>query len=81
MLEQIRDILTDTLRLGERGQEMSSDTALLGNIPEFDSMSVVTVVMLLEEEFDIEFEDDDITADSFATLGDLVHLVEQKLDS
>lgn len=81
MLEQIRDILTDTLKLGERGREMGADTALLGNIPEFDSMSVVTVVMLLEEEFDIEFEDDDITADSFATLGDLVNLVAQKLDS
>lgn len=81
MLEQVRDILTDTLKLGERGRQMSSATALLGSIPELDSMTVVTVVLLLEEEFGIEFEDDEITADSFATLGDLVNLVEQKLVS
>ena len=81
MLEQIRDILTDTLKLGDRGRRMASGTALLGNIPELDSMAVVTVITTLEEEFDIEFEDDEITADSFATLGDLVNLVEQKLGS
>jgi acyl carrier protein len=69
------------LKLGERGHEMVSGTALLGNIPELDSMTVVAVIITLEEEFDIEFEDDEITADSFATLGDLVNLVEQKLES
>ena len=60
---------------------MRNTTALLGNIPEFDSMTVVTVILLLEEEYDIEFDDDEITADSFATLGDLVKLIEQKLAS
>ena len=79
MQDQIASLLTDTLDLGQRGERLTGDSTLLGSLPEFDSMAVVTVITQLEEQFGIEFDDDDITADSFATLGALVELVQGKL--
>lgn len=79
MQEQIASLLTETLNLGARGKQLSAESPLLGSIPEFDSMAVVTVVTQLEEQYGVEFDDDDITAESFATLGDLVNLVKGKL--
>lgn len=79
MHEEIRSLLTDTLNLGQRGERLTEDSALLGSLPEFDSMAVVTVITQIEEQYGIVFEDDDITADSFATLGSIVELVQDKL--
>ena len=79
MLDEIRDLLTSVLKLGSRGQNLTETSELLGNIPELDSMAVVTVITMLEEQFDVEFDDEDISADSFATLGALCGLVERKI--
>jgi acyl carrier protein len=42
-------------------------------------MAVVTVITGLEEQFDIEVDDDDITAEIFENLGSLTRFVEHKL--
>ena len=36
--------------------------------------------MYLEEEFDIEFEDDDMVAETFETINALIKFVQQKQD-
>ena len=79
MQNQIALLLTETLNLGHRGEQLSSESPLLGSLPEFDSMAIVTVITQLEEQYGIEFDDDDITAESFETLGALVELVKGKL--
>lgn len=79
MQDQIASLLTETLNLGPRGAQLTAESPLLGSLPEFDSMAVVTVVTQLEEQFGLEFDDEDITAESFATLGALAQLVESKL--
>lgn len=73
-------ILKDVLRLGPRVDGMTATTPLLGAIPEMDSMAVVAVVTALEEHFGLGLEDDEITGDSFETVGSLVALVESKLN-
>jgi acyl carrier protein len=54
-------------------------TALLGNLPELDSMAVVSVITALEERYGFTVNDDEISAETFATLGSLVDFVERKL--
>jgi acyl carrier protein len=76
--EQVRQILGNVLQLGERAARLSPETALLGGIPEFDSMAVVGVVTALEDQLDILVEDDDITADTFETVGSLAAFVDSK---
>jgi acyl carrier protein len=78
-VEDIRQVVGDVLQLGPRTAELTADTALLGNIPEFDSMAVVSVITMLEDQFGIVVEDDDISAETFETLGQLTDFVNSKL--
>jgi acyl carrier protein len=78
-LEEVKNILTDTLHLGERRKYLTSDTPLLGSMPELDSMAVINVISSLEERFDIVVEDDEISAQTFETLGSLATFVDNKL--
>lgn len=78
-LDKIRQVLTDTLQLGDRGKLIDSETLLMEDIPELDSMAVVAVVAALEEAFDIVIDDEDMTAERFSTLGTLTELVDTKV--
>jgi acyl carrier protein len=78
-LDEVKDILSDVLSLGERKNLIKIDSSLLGSIPELDSMAVVNVITALEEHFGITVNDDEISAKTFETLGSLVNFVEQKL--
>lgn len=77
-LEQVKSILADALSLGERGTALTADTGLLGNLPEFDSMAVINVIAAMEEHFGIVFEDDEISASAFQSVGTLSALVDSK---
>ncbi len=79
VIDRVRSILRDALQLGDRAASLGPGSRLLGAIPEFDSMAVVTVLTMIEEEFDIAVDDDEISADSFETLATLVAFVEQKV--
>ncbi|MFP4648902.1 MAG: acyl carrier protein [Halorhodospira sp.] len=74
----VLDILDRTLELGGRAQQMTRETPLLGALPELDSMAVVWLVEALEEELATRIEDDEITAELFATVGTLADFVTQK---
>ena len=79
--EDIKTMLADVLSLGPRKSQLTESTPLLGSIPELDSMAVVNVITAMEDRFGISVSDDEISADTFATLGSLVGFVEGKLNS
>lgn len=76
----LRAILNDTLQLGGRADNLHADSPLFGAIPEFDSMAVVTVVTAIEEQFGIVVDDEDLTEETFATMGNLTDFVDRKLE-
>jgi acyl carrier protein len=76
---QVKNLLVQTLQLDYRGASLDASSPLLGAIPELDSMAVVNIITALEEHFGFFVEDDEISADSFETLGSLVEFVERKL--
>jgi acyl carrier protein len=78
-LDDVKQILTDVLSLGDQGAALTADSPLLGSIPELDSMAVVNLITALEEHFGITVEDDEIGAATFETLGSLANFVEHKL--
>lgn len=78
-LEEVKNILSDVLSLGERKNSLSENSILLGSIPELDSMAVVNVITGLEEHFGISVDDDEISARTFETVGSLTRFVQQKL--
>jgi len=75
---QVRNILRDSLNLGARADRLTADSPLLGGIPELDSMAVVQIITMIETECGITIDDDELSADVFATLGSLVHFVAEK---
>jgi len=81
VLKEVSRVLDDVLSLGGRGAAFTRDTALLGAIPELDSMAVVTLITTLEERFGIIVDDDDIDGSTFESVGSLADFVTAKLAS
>lgn len=76
---QLREVLRDVLSLGPRADALTDDSALLGAVPELDSMAVAGVIAAIEDRFGIVVDDDDISGATFATFGSLVAFVRDKL--
>ncbi|WP_372626981.1 acyl carrier protein [Arsukibacterium sp.] len=71
----LADILRSVLQINK---DFTANTALLGAIPEFDSMAVIAVITELEDQLGIEFDDDEISAEIFETFGGLEAFVSEK---
>src|SRR5262245_25860802 len=50
-IDRVRRILRDALQLGARADALGEQSQLLGSIPEFDSMAIVSVIGMIEEEY------------------------------
>ena len=81
MIEEIKQILNTVLQLDGRGSDWDRDTMLLGSVPEIDSMAVVTILTTVEERYDVIVEDDEVSGETFATLGTLVDFVTEKVEN
>ena len=79
VLKEVTHVLDEVLSLGGRGAAFTRDTALLGAIPELDSMAVVTLITTLEDRFGITVDDDEIEGSTFASVGSLVDFVNAQL--
>jgi acyl carrier protein len=76
--KEVREILRDVLSLGARADRFERNTALLGAVPELDSMAVVGVIAALEDRFGFTVDDDEISGATFATFGSLIDFVASK---
>jgi acyl carrier protein len=77
VLSEVQQVLRETLQLAA-SVPLTVESQLLGGIPELDSMAVVSVMTALEDRFGFVIEDDEISAETFATLGSLVEFVGAK---
>lgn len=77
--QEVLALLDEILSLNGRAASFGTDTALLGAIPELDSMAVVALITGMEERFGFVVDDDEIDGATFATVGTLLAFVEEKL--
>ncbi len=77
--DEIRTLLGDVLALGERAAQIAPATALMGSIPEFDSMAVVGLITAIEERWGLALDDDEISAEIFESAGSLHAFIEARL--
>lgn len=80
LIEEVAGIVNSSLQLGNRGIEPDPSVMLLGSLPELDSMAVVTLITALEDHYDIVVDDDELSAETFETLGTLTGFVSQKVN-
>jgi len=77
-IEDVKAILDSTLSLNGRALKFDASTPLLGSLPELDSMAVVTLIVTMEEQFGFTVDDDEVTAETFETVGTLTEFVDDK---
>lgn len=75
MLEEIRNLLVSELNI-ENPEDVTME-ASLGNDLGINSLELADLVLLCEEKFDIEIDDEDLR--ELITVGDVVNYLEKKL--
>jgi acyl carrier protein len=75
----VKDLLQHALHLGEKVTSFNGSTPLLGSLPELDSIGVVNIVTMIEDQLGCSIGDDEINAEVFETFGSLVSFIENKL--
>ena len=66
-------------RPSDRSLEIEVDTPILGKGLGLDSLDALALVMAIEAEFDVLFDDDELTVDLFESVSSLIAQVEKKL--
>lgn len=74
MFDTLKKILVEQLNVSE--DKVTMDANIVEDL-EADSLSVMQIIMEMEEEFGITVEDDDVN--SLRTVGDIVNYCEKKL--
>ena len=72
----IRTYLIEEFLFG-RSETLTDDTPLLGNV--IDSQGVIELVSFVQQRFNIEVNDDEVTTDNFASVKTVVAFIEKKL--
>jgi acyl carrier protein len=74
--KRIREFVTEEILFEENGaRQVADDTPLLDGV--IDSMALMRLVAFLEEEFEVQIDDVDITEENFRTVQDIAQLVER----
>jgi acyl carrier protein len=79
-LDELKSLVGEVLQIADRLDEMGENDVLLGGVPEFDSMAVVSVLTVIEENYGVVIDDDEVSAENFETLGSLQQFINSKLD-
>ena len=80
-LQQVLDVLAESLDGAVEINQMSEEAPLLGAIPELDSMAIVGIITSIEDHFGITFDDDELDAEVFETVGTLRNQIIAKLEN
>ena len=72
--EKIVSIISE--QLGIKESEITMDSAFVNDLGA-DSLEIVEMIMALEEEFDMEFPDEE--AENIVTVGDAVNYIRERL--
>ena len=79
-LEELKSLIGEVLQIGDRLQGLGEEAVLLGGIPEFDSMAVVSVLTTIEENYGVMIDDDEVSAENFETIGNLLQFINSKVE-
>ena len=76
LIQDVCQLLDEVLVLKGRGLSMTTETPLLGAVPELDSMAVLALLTAIESRYGFAVNDDEIEGSVFATVGSLAAFIE-----
>jgi len=78
-LERLLHLVAEEMDLGVGRGDIDPDVPLLEAGLNLDSLAVVELITLSEEEFGIDFGEEDLTIESFASLRALAGVIDSRL--
>lgn len=78
-VDDVKAVIVETLGLEDRSDSITAETRLFGSLPELDSMAVLELIVMLEQRFGIEVDQDDVSAETFETVASLTEFVKRRL--
>ena len=75
IIEELRHLVVEKLDRNITLEEIDPDAPLLGEGSKLDSLAIVELITLSEENFGIEFGEDDLTMEAFANLRTLAGVI------
>jgi acyl carrier protein len=76
-VEQIKNLMSENLQWSGSWSDVDEDYPLLEK-QVVDSLGMITLISLLEEEFDVEIDDRDVVPTNFRTIKDIAALIDSK---
>ncbi len=74
----IQDLIGDVIGNTELAGQLDEQSALLGALPELDSMAVVNLILGMERQFGFTVDDDEVEVEIFETVGSLRAFAQNK---
>ena len=78
VIEQLRHFIVEELEFSGSPDRLVDDYPLIDNRV-VDSVALVQMVSFLEERYDIEIDDEELTPENFGTLRSIADFVAQKV--
>lgn len=75
--DRIKELMATNLHWSGSWADVDADYPLLEK-QVVDSLGMITLISLLEEEFDVEIDDGDVVPSNFRTIAHIAALVESK---
>jgi acyl carrier protein len=78
--DRVKKVIIERLKLNVNAGEISNNTPLIGKGLGLDSVGVLELVVGLEQEFDIMFDDSEMNIELFENIGSLTNYINKKLN-
>lgn len=75
IIAQLKHLIADDLGVNVKPEEIDPDAPLLEEGLKLDSLAIVELITLSEERFGIEFGENDLNMDAFASLRSLAGVI------
>ncbi len=75
--DRIKELIASNLQWSGSWADVDEDYPLLER-QVIDSLGMITLISLLEDEFDVDIDDGDVVPSNFGTIKDIAGLVESK---
>lgn len=75
-VEQLKHLIADDLGVNVKASDIDSNAPLLEEGLKLDSLAIVELITLSEERFGIQFGEDVLTMESFASLHTLARVID-----
>ncbi|MFK5970140.1 MAG: alpha/beta fold hydrolase [Candidatus Marithrix sp.] len=81
LLNQLKIIVSEKLDVNLKVEEIDENASLFEDGLGIDSIAIVTLLSLLEKQFDIQFSEDDLTPENFSNLNLLAKVLANKVNN